>query len=89
MVRRQPSKLIFAGSNPVSRSGNGPRLQVEGIGDFSFRAFDLQPSIFTKQGPVAQWLAQATHNRLVAGSNPAGPTFQAFVKEDYQEQINL
>ena len=26
-------------------------------------------------GPVAQWLAQATHNRLVAGSNPAGPTF--------------
>ena len=25
-------------------------------------------------GPVAQWLAQATHNRLVAGSNPAGPT---------------
>jgi hypothetical protein len=29
-------------------------------------------------GPVAQWLAQATHNRLVAGSNPAGPTFDAF-----------
>ena len=27
------------------------------------------------RGPVAQWLAQATHNRLVAGSNPAGPTF--------------
>ena len=26
------------------------------------------------QGPVAQRLAQATHNRLVAGSNPAGPT---------------
>ena len=26
-------------------------------------------------GPVAQWLAQATHNRLVAGSNPAGPIF--------------
>src|SRR5262245_4608139 len=24
---------------------------------------------------MAQWLAQATHNRLVAGSNPAGPTF--------------
>jgi hypothetical protein len=28
-----------------------------------------------QKGPVAQWLAQATHNRLVAGSNPAGPTF--------------
>ena len=26
------------------------------------------------QGAVAQWLEQATHNRLVAGSNPAGPT---------------
>ena len=24
---------------------------------------------------MAQRLAQATHNRLVAGSNPAGPTF--------------
>jgi hypothetical protein len=27
------------------------------------------------RGPMAQWLAQATHNRLVAGSNPAGPTY--------------
>ena len=34
---------------------------------------DLAP--FRDNGPVAQWLAQATHNRLVAGSNPAGPTF--------------
>ena len=25
-------------------------------------------------GPVAQWLERAAHNRLVAGSNPAGPT---------------
>jgi hypothetical protein len=29
---------------------------------------------------VAQWLAQGTHNLLVAGSNPAGPTFGTFVK---------
>jgi hypothetical protein len=28
-------------------------------------------------GPVAQWLAQATHNRLVDGSTPSGPTFDA------------
>jgi hypothetical protein len=26
------------------------------------------------QGPVAQRLEQGTHNPLVAGSNPAGPT---------------
>ena len=25
-------------------------------------------------GPIAQWLEQATHNRLVGGSNPSGPT---------------
>lgn len=30
--------------------------------------------IALKKGPVAQWLAQGTHNLLVAGSNPAGPT---------------
>ena len=29
---------------------------------------------------MAQWLAQATHNRLVVGSNPTGPTFDALVK---------
>ena len=28
-------------------------------------------------GPVAQWLEQATHNRLIVGSNPTGPTFTA------------
>jgi hypothetical protein len=26
------------------------------------------------RGPVAQWLEPAAHNRLVAGSSPAGPT---------------
>jgi hypothetical protein len=32
-------------------------------------------AIILKPGPVAQWLAQTTHNRLVAGSTPAGPTY--------------
>ena len=32
----------------------------------------LTPDTFP--GPVAQRLAQETHNPLVAGSNPAGPT---------------
>ena len=27
-----------------------------------------------KAGPVAQWLEQGTHNPLVVGSNPSGPT---------------
>jgi hypothetical protein len=27
-----------------------------------------------KGGPVAQWLELTAHNRLVAGSSPAGPT---------------
>ena len=26
------------------------------------------------RGPIAQWLERPAHNRLVAGSNPAGPT---------------
>ena len=30
--------------------------------------------MINKQGPVAQRLEQWTHNPLVAGSNPAGPT---------------
>ena len=28
----------------------------------------------TGLGPIAQWLEQTTHNRLVGGSNPSGPT---------------
>ena len=30
--------------------------------------------IILRHGPLAQWLEQATHNRLVAGSSPAGAT---------------
>jgi hypothetical protein len=29
--------------------------------------------VICKNGPVAQWLAQETHNPLVTGSNPVGP----------------
>ena len=34
----------------------------------------LKVSSIPSVGPVAQWLERAAHNRLVAGSNPAGPT---------------
>ena len=30
--------------------------------------------IIPRHGPLAQWLEQATHNRLVVGSNPTGAT---------------
>ena len=34
---------------------------------------------YLNHGTIAQWLEQVTHNHLVAGSNPAGPTiFFAF-----------
>ena len=32
------------------------------------------PASRTEAGPVAQWLEPTAHNRLVAGSSPAGPT---------------
>ena len=41
----------------------------------------------TLNGPVAQRLAQATHNRLVAGSNPAGPTFGIFLVGMMQKML--
>ena len=31
-------------------------------------------NLFKILGPVAQWLEQGTHNPLVGGSNPSGPT---------------
>ena len=70
MVRRQPSKLICVGSNPISRSE--VRCQVSGI-PVSHDTLILDT--WHLNGPMAQWLAQATHNRLVVGSNPTGPTF--------------
>ncbi len=32
--------------------------------------------IIHRHGPLAQWLEQATHNRLVTGSSPVGATKQ-------------
>jgi hypothetical protein len=77
VVRHQPSKLTFAGSSPVSRSDeqstfSPSRLRRAGQGNQPLR---LMAESWLLSGPVAQWLAQATHNRLVTGSNPVGPTF--------------
>ena len=41
---------------------------------FLARREELHVASLTLSGAVAQWSEQATHNRLVAGSSPAGPT---------------
>ena len=38
-------------------------------------------SCYHQPGPVAQWLEQATHNRLVAGSSPAGAIAKGCIPE--------
>ena len=38
---------------------------------------------------MAQWLAQGTHNSLVAGSNPAGPTSLQLLIDRYAKQTTV
>ena len=67
VVRHQPSKLTFTGSNPVARSGGEGGQESEGSW-FAWRpltTFDERAHSST-----AEHLA---HNRLVEGSNPSGP----------------
>src|ERR1039457_3681853 len=40
------------------------------------------------RGPVAQWLEQSTHNALVLGSSPSGPTSSFFLEADAVEVEN-
>ena len=46
----------------------------KGTWQFDLRARALRAQSGWEAGPIAQRSEQATHNRLVAGSNPAGPT---------------
>src|SRR5262249_35399726 len=46
-----------------------PTEAFRGAGEGGYRSPPVWPA-----GPVAQWLEPAAHNRLVAGSSPAGPT---------------
>ena len=41
---------------------------------FSLAASEALGKLLAQVGPIAQWLEQATHNRLVGGSSPSGPT---------------
>lgn len=46
-------------------------VRVKGL--LSLEALDNNREQLTPAGSIAQWSEQATHNRSVAGSNPAGP----------------
>ena len=49
-----------------------------------FSHFLLDPPLalcYHGHGPVAQWSEQATHNRLVAGSSPAGAIAKGCIPE--------
>ena len=39
-----------------------------------FRLATCLPVLYHAGGAVAQWLEQGTHNPLVVGSNPSGPS---------------
>src|SRR5213592_2067394 len=54
-----PSSRVF--TPPVTRMGMQAGVR-------------LASNVSSSHGPIAQRSEQATHNRLVAGSNPAGPT---------------
>ena len=41
---------------------------------FSFHRVRFGIKDKASEGPIAQWLEQRTHNSLVPGSNPGGPT---------------
>ena len=67
-------RTIFCGMTPKTAF-----FMYDTIYTPSFRLFCLTlsaPPCYHRPGPVAQWLEQATHNRLVAGSSPAGAISQ-------------
>ena len=41
-----------------------------------FRLATCHPLLYHAGGAVAQWLEQGTHNPLVVGSSPSGPSTQ-------------
>ena len=46
-------------------------------------------AIILVPGPVAQWLAQTTHNRLVAGPTPAGPTYDIKIAPSSEYKVRF
>src|ERR1035438_9474773 len=47
------------------------------------------PTMGFGQGPVAQRLEQGTHNPLVGGSNPSGPTIKSFGINVLREPLGI
>lgn len=67
------------GSSPIRGTKRFYRL---GSPDAPKRAVFLAVMQNKHKGPLAQWLEQLTHNQLVVGSIPTGPTL---IKQDWSD----
>jgi hypothetical protein len=67
------SQITLAWSAAVGATNYAVRRGTSS-GDESLTVANTAGTTYTDAGPVAQRLEQATHNRLVPGSNPGGPT---------------
>jgi hypothetical protein len=78
MAIRKSRQVYGSGLSVVGSFGNlvstSVRMRRRGRGPFRETAHRRLASRPATIGPVAQWLEQSTHNRLVGGSSPSGPT---------------
>ena len=68
----RPSGFFCRLLNAATSDAQGTRLHDQVLNPPI--CYPLQCVYCEPVGPIAQWLEQATHNRLVGGSNPSGPT---------------
>ena len=58
-------------------TSTGPTNEIEDARDDRNATLARRRGAGTRNGPIAQRLEQGTHNPLVPGSNPGGPTTSA------------
>ena len=58
----------------VTKAGVAELVDAPDLKSVDRKVVRVQVPLSAPHGPVAQRLEQGTHNPLVAGSNPAGPT---------------
>jgi hypothetical protein len=72
-ARQLPTRRTATSRLDLARTAwRNPGVLDRAIGQPRRAAINRRPP--PQEGPVAQWLEPAAHNRLVAGSSPAGPT---------------